>query len=173
MWPVVTGCDKVWPIVTRYYQCDQLWPGVTNSNIYHLLLKPSKIKNQLRRRSTMWVYHLVLKKKFFRENFFYGRVCQNPRFSLFLALVHWQRGRLLGPLEADPTEILRGKRARDDANFVGAHRGTRAQVLKNHKKLMVLALFGPGWPTVRPIARPPISRSDLYRKQFPSSVAIP
>ena len=76
MWPGVTicdqkwldvtsfeQCDQMWPIVTRCDQCDQLWPDVTNSNIYHLLLKPPTIKNQLRRRSIMWVYHLVFTNK--------------------------------------------------------------------------------------------------------------
>ena len=55
-----------------------------------------------------------LKKKlfFFARIFFYGCVHQNQRFSLFLALVDRQHGRLLGPLLADLAEILRGKRAR-------------------------------------------------------------
>ena len=31
---------------------------------YHFLLKPPTIKNQLRRRSTMWVYHVVSRMAF-------------------------------------------------------------------------------------------------------------
>ena len=72
MWPAVINSDQLWPVLSRCGQCDQLWPmwpevtrcdqvwsGFTNSNIYHLLWKPPTNKNQLRRQSTMWVYHLV------------------------------------------------------------------------------------------------------------------
>ena len=51
-------------------------------------------------------------KKNFARIFFYGCVRQNQRFSLSLARVDRQRGRLLSPLSADLAEILRGKQAR-------------------------------------------------------------
>ena len=52
-----------------------------------------------------------LRKFFFlvARTFFYGYVRQNPRFPSFvLVLVDRQHDRLLGPLVADPAEILRG-----------------------------------------------------------------
>ena len=75
-------------------------------------------------------------------------------------------GPLLGPRWANWAEILHGKQARVwlriiqiSLGRVELRGGGSQKTKKNGQKLAIFAGFGPGSPTVRPIARPPVGRS--------------
>ena len=77
-----------------------------------------------------------------------------------------RRGQLLGPQWADLAEILRGKRARVWLRMMQISLGwvelcgrSGQKTEKKRQKPTIFAGFGPGCPTARTIARPPVGRS--------------
>ena len=61
-WPGVTKgvrCDQLWPDVTRGVRSDQVWPGVSDVTRCDQSDKSTFLLNHNRRRSIMWVFHLV------------------------------------------------------------------------------------------------------------------
>ena len=82
-----------------------------------------------------------------------------------MAPVAPRRGRLLGPLWADPDEILRGRRAsvwlrmmRISLGWVELRGCSGRKTEKKRQKPTIFAVFGLGCLTARPIAQHPVGR---------------
>ena len=87
------------------------------------------------------------------------KTVKNRWFSPFLTRVDRGRGQLLGPLWADPAEILRGKQARVWLLMIGISLMCVKVQGRSGWKTDVFVVFFPDWPTLRLIARPPVGRS--------------